>query len=247
MIDFYYWPTPNGWKISIMLEESGLPYRLVPIDISKGDQFKPEFLAVSPNNRIPAIVDHAPVAGDTPLSVFETGAILIYLAEKCGRFYPQDLAGKFGTLQWLMWQVGGLGPTGGQNGHFLLYAPEPFPYAVERYGKEMNRLYGVLDAQLGRTNAFVTGADYTIADMAIFPWIRIYKKQRIDIDAFPNIARWYRELTARPGVRRGIDLGRALRDPPGTPMSESTRMVLYGQTADSVRSGKHRGGGEASD
>lgn len=171
MIDLYYWPTPNGWKISIMLEECGLPYRFVPVNIGKGEQFSPGFLAISPNNRMPAIVDHAPSGGAAPVAVFESGAILMYLAEKTGQFLPIEVRQRYQTLQWLMWQMGGLGPMAGQNGHFLLYAPEKISYAIERYGKEMDRLYGVLDAQLARTGAYVAGADYSIADMAIFPWV----------------------------------------------------------------------------
>jgi GSH-dependent disulfide-bond oxidoreductase len=169
MIDLHYWPTPNGWKISIMLEECGLPYRLVPVNIGKGEQFTPEFLAISPNNRMPALVDNAPTGGGDPVAVFESGACLLYLAEKTGKFMPADLRGRYAVMQWLMWQMGGLGPMAGQNGHFLLYAPEKIPYALERYSKEVDRLYGVLDAQLGRTKAFVAGAGYSIADMAIFP------------------------------------------------------------------------------
>ena len=157
MIDLHYWPTPNGWKISIMLEECGLPYTLKPVNIGRGEQFSPEFLAISPNNRMPAIVDHDPPGGGAPVSVFESGAILIYLAEKTGRFLAHDLRSRTATLQWLMWQMGGLGPMAGQNGHFLLYAPDKIPYAIERYAKEVNRLYGVLDLQLQRTGAFVAG------------------------------------------------------------------------------------------
>ena len=152
-LDLYYWPTPNGWKISIMLEECGLPYNFVPVNIGKGEQFKSEFLAISPNNRMPAIVDHAPSGGGEPIAVFESGAILQYLADKTGRFLPTDLRGRYHTLLWLMWQMGGLGPMAGQNGHFLLYAPEKIAYAIDRYSKEVDRLYGVLDAQLGATQA----------------------------------------------------------------------------------------------
>ena len=159
MIDLYYWPTPNGWKISIMLEECGLPYRAVPVNIGKGEQFAPAFLAISPNNRMPAIVDHEPLDGGAPIPVFESGAILLYLAEKCGHFMPRDVRGRYQVMQWLMWQMGGLGPMAGQNGHFLLYAPEKVPYAIERYGKEVNRLYGVLNTQLGHTGAYVAGDD----------------------------------------------------------------------------------------
>lgn len=210
MIDLYYWPTPNGWKISILLEECGLPYRMVPVNIARGDQFQPEFLAISPNNRMPAIVDHDPPGGGAPVSVFESGAILVYLAEKVGRFYPTDLRARVQTLEWLMWQMGGLGPMLGQNGHFALYAPEKVPYAIERYGREARRLYGVLDAQLGKTGAFVAG-EYSIADMASFPWVRTHKAQGIALDDYPNVKRWYEAIKQRPAVRRGLELGRELQ------------------------------------
>ena len=236
MIDLHYWPTPNGWKISIMLEECALPYRLVPVNIGRGEQFRPVFLEISPNNRMPAIVDHAPSGGGAPLALFESGAILLYLAEKSGRFMPVELHARYQVLQWLMWQMGGLGPMAGQNGHFLLYAAERIPYAIERYGKEVNRLYGVLDAQLGRTGAFVAGAQYTIADMAIFPWIRTHKAQQVQLDEFPQVRRWYDTVSQRPATRRGIDLGRELR---ASGLTEEARKALFGQTAQSVRAGAH--------
>ena len=239
MIDLHYWPTPNGWKISIMLEECGLPYTMLPVNIGRGGQFKPEFLAISPNNRMPAIVDRDPAGGGAPLAVFESGAILIYLAEKTGRFLPSDLRGRMATLQWLMWQMGGLGPMAGQNGHFLLYAPEKLPYAIDRYGKEVNRLYGVLDAQLARTAHYVAGDEYTIADMAIFPWIRTHKAQKIDLAEFPHVARWYNALFQRPATKRGLDLGRELRPPK---MDDQAKQALFGQTAQSVRHGTHAKG-----
>lgn len=210
MIDLYYWPTPNGWKISIMLEECGLPYRMCPVNIGRGEQFAEEFLAISPNNRIPAIVDHAPADGGEPVSVFETGAILLYLADKTGRFLPQDLRARIQVMQWLMWQMGGLGPMLGQNGHFSLYAPEKIPYAIERYGREARRLYGVLDTQLGKTGSFIAG-DYSIADMACFPWIRTHKAQGIALDNFPNLQRWYEHLKTREALRRGLDAGKELQ------------------------------------
>src|SRR5574337_1744259 len=191
MIDLYYWPTPNGWKISIMLEECGLPYTLQPVNIGRGEQFRPEFLAISPNNRMPAIVDHDPPGGGSPVSVFESGAILVYLAEKCGRFLPTELRARVRTLEWLMWQMGGLGPMAGQNGHFKLYAPEKIAYAMQRYAKEVDRLYGVLDDQLGRTGAYVAGAEYTIADMAIFPWVRTWKAQEVALQDFTRVKAWY--------------------------------------------------------
>jgi GST-like protein len=237
MIDLHYWPTPNGWKISIMLEECGLPYRLVTVNIGKGEQFAPAFLEISPNNRMPAIVDHDPIDSGAPISVFESGAILIYLAEKTGRFMPGDVRGRNQVLQWLMWQMGGLGPMAGQNGHFLLYAPEKVAYGIDRYGKEVNRLYGVLNTQLARTEAFVAGSEYSIADMAIFSWIRTHEAQKISLDDFPNIKRWYNALFQRPGVKRGLDLVKELRT--GT-MSEEARKALFGQTARSVRDGSHK-------
>ena len=237
MIDLHYWPTPNGWKVSIMLEECGLPYTLKPVNIGRGEQFEPKFLAISPNNRMPAIVDQDPPGGGAPIAVFESGAILIYLAEKTGRFLPADLRGRHATLQWLMWQMGGLGPMAGQNGHFLLYAPERLPYALERYGKEVNRLYGVLDAQLERTAHYVAGGEYTIADMAIFPWIRTHKAQQIALAEFAHVERWYNALIERPAARRGIELGRELRLPK---LDEEARKVLFGQTAQSVRAGAHK-------
>ena len=203
MIDLHYAPTPNGWKISIMLEELGLPYTVVPVNIRAGEQFRPEFLAISPNNRIPAIVDHAPADGGGPFSVFETGAILIYLAEKTGRFLPQDMRGRSIITQWLMWQMAGLGPMLGQHGHFALYAPEKIPYAIERYRDEAARLYRVLDTQLGKTGAYVAGDDYTIADIACFPWTMTHKAQGFTLDDYPNIKRWYARCARGRRCRRG--------------------------------------------
>ncbi len=232
MIDLYYWPTPNGWKLSILLEECSLPYRLVPVNIGKGEQFAPEFLAISPNNRMPAIVDLAPAGGGAPISVFESGACMLYLAEKTGQFGGSDVRSRVAVHQWLMWQMGGLGPMAGQNGHFQLYAPEKIPYAIERYSKEADRLYGVLNAQLGRTGAYVAGSDYSIADMAIFPWIRTWKAQKMDLPKFPHIQRWYDAMFQRPAVKRGLDLGKALR---AGAMTEDARKVLFGQTSDNVK------------
>ena len=237
MIDLYYWPTPNGWKISIMLEECGLPYTMVQVNIGKGEQFQPGFLAISPNNRMPAIVDHAPPGAGDPLAIFESGAILQYLAEKTGRFMPSDLRGRFSVLQWLMWQMGGLGPMAGQNGHFRLYAPEKLPYAIERYSKEVDRLYGVLDVQLQQTKAFVAGCDYSIADMAIFPWVRTHKAQEVDLAKFPAVERWYNALFERPAVKRGLAVGKELRAPG---LTEDARKALFGQTAQSIRDGEHQ-------
>ncbi len=237
MIDLYYWPTPNGWKISLMLEECGLPYALKPVNIGKGEQFAPEFLAFSPNNRMPAIQDHAPADGGAPVTVFESGAILIYLAEKTGRFLPHSLRERKAVLEWLMWQMGGLGPMAGQNGHFLLYAPEKIPYAVERYGKEVNRLYGVLDGQLQRTGGFVAGTEYSIADMAIFPWVRTYKAQQVPLQDFPHVQAWFDRILARPATTPALDLGKELRAPA---LTEEARKALFGQTAQSVKSGAHK-------
>ena len=237
MIDLHYWPTPNGRKISIMLEECGLRYRLKPVNIGRGEQFAPEFLAISPNNRMPAIVDDEPAGGGAPISVFESGACLIYLAEKTGRFLPQPLRERVRVIEWLMWQMGGLGPMAGQNGHFLLYAPEKLPYAIERYGREVDRLYGVLDSQLGRTLAYVAGADYSIADMAIFPWVRTHKAQQVDLARFAHVRRWYDALFERPAVRRGLELGKELR---AATLTDEARKSLFGQTAQSVREGQHR-------
>lgn len=205
MIDLYYAPTPNGWKISIMLEECGLAYAVKPVNIGAGEQFAPEFQRVSPNGRIPAIVDHAPAGGGDPVSVFETGAILLYLAEKTGQFMPLDLRGRYQVLQWLMWQMGGLGPMLGQNGHFKLYAPEKLPYAIDRYARETHRLYAVLDRRLAEAD-YVAGAHYTIADMAIFPWIMTHKRQEITLADYPHIARWYALCRARPALQAGLAL-----------------------------------------
>ncbi|RYZ11008.1 MAG: thiol:disulfide oxidoreductase [Comamonadaceae bacterium] len=230
MIDLHYWPTPNGWKISIALEELGLPYRVMPVDIGHGAQFEPDFLAISPNNRIPAIVDRAPADGSGALSVFESGAILHYLAEKTGRLLPHGLAERHAALAWLHWQIGGLGPMAGQNGHFLLYAQEKIPYAIDRYGSEVRRLYGVLDRQLERTGAHVAGAEYSIADIACFPWVMTHKAQQLTLDDWPNVKRWFAELRARPQVQAGLAVGKDLRRPSG-PMDEETRRNLFRGTA----------------
>lgn len=227
MIDVHYWPTPNGWKVSIMLEECGLPYRILPVNIGRGEQFQPDFLAISPNNRIPAIVDQDPAEGSGPVSVFETGAILHYLAEKSGRFLPRDLAGRYAVMEWVMWQVSGLGPMAGQNGHFLLYAKEKIPYAIDRYGQEVRRLYGVLDRQLGRTGAYIAG-DYSIADMACFPWVMTHKAQQLTLDDYPNVKRWFATVRARPQVQAGLAVGKELKNASGA-MDEEARRHLFGQ------------------
>ncbi|WP_372425799.1 glutathione binding-like protein [Salinarimonas chemoclinalis] len=233
MIDLYYWPTPNGHKITMFLEETGLAYTIVPIDIGKGAQFAPDFLKIAPNNRMPAIVDHAPSGGGAPVSVFESGAILVYLAEKEGTFLPADLRGRAETLQWLFWQMGGLGPMLGQNHHFKQYAPEKIPYAIDRYVKETNRLYGVLDGRLA-DREFMAGDVYTIADMASYPWIVPYERQGQDLDDFPNLKRWFHAIKERPATIRAYAKGEEVR-PSGQPMSEEDKKILFGQTAASLK------------
>lgn len=225
MIELHYAATPNGWKISIMLEECGLPYEVKPVNLGKGEQFAPAFLEISPNNRIPAIVDQAPADGGAPIPVFETGAILIYLAEKTGRFLPTELRARKTVIEWVMWQMGGLGPMLGQNGHFLLYAPEKIPYAMDRYAREARRLYGVLDGQLGRTGAFVAGDDFTIADMASFPWVVTHKAQGFTLEDFPNVKRWFAQVRARPGVQAGMAVGKMNRP---SEMDAETKKNLFG-------------------
>ena len=226
-IDLYYWPTPNGWKISIMLEESGLPYHVVPVNIGKGDQFKPDFLAISPNNRMPAIVDPEGPDGK-PISVFESGAILQYLGRKTGQFYPADERGRVAVDEWLFWQMGGFGPMLGQTHHFRLYAPEKVPYAIDRYTNETNRLYGVLNKRLDGRD-YICG-DYSIADMACIGWARGWEKQGQDLKQFPHVARWMDTMMARPAVARGLKVGEALRNPAGISTPEE-KAILFGQKA----------------
>jgi len=201
MIDLYTWSTPNGRKVSIMLEEAGLAYRVHKIDISKGDQFKPEFVAINPNSKIPAIVDDDGPGGE-PLTLFESGALLIYLAEKTGKFLPKDPAARYGVLEWLMFQMGGVGPIFGQVHHFLRAAPEPVAYAIERYGKETRRLYGVLEGRLGKAE-YLAG-DYSIADIATYPWVARHEWHKVALGDFPNVERWYQVIGARPAVARGM-------------------------------------------
>jgi GST-like protein len=225
VIDFYYWPTPNGWKISIMLEECGFEYRLIPVNIRKGDQFAPEFLAISPNNRIPAIVDHD-VCGK-PVSLFESGAILIYLAEKADRFLPRDEAGRREMLEWLFWQVGNLGPMAGQLSHFVNYADGEHPYSHQRYLNEYNRCLGVLERRLDDRD-YILG-HYSIADMASWPWVLIAKALGQPLEQFPNVARWRQAVKERPAVRRGVDLGKEFRR--DAPPSDEEREILFNQRA----------------
>lgn len=226
MIDLYYWPTPNGHKITLFLEESGIPYTIIPVNIGTGEQFRPQFLAISPNNRMPAIVDHTPVERGAPVSVFESGAILVYLADKSERFIAQDLRGRIEVLQWLFWQVGGLGPMAGQNHHFTKYAPERIPYAIERYVKETNRLYGVLNKRLG-DREFIAGS-YSIADMAAYPWIVPHEAQGQNLDDFPHLKRWFEAIKARPATQRAYERGTAIGS---APLTEESRKILFGQTA----------------
>jgi len=225
MIDLYYWPTPNGRKISIMLEECGLEYRTVRVDIGAGDQFRPEFLRISPNNRMPAIVDH-----DNGMSVFEGGAILIYLAEKSGMLLPQEQQPRFDTLQWLFWQAGGLGPMAGQLSHFVNYAREPVPYAHERYAKEYDRLLAVMDVRL-RDRNFLAG-DYSIADIAAFPWIMPYRRLGNDLDRFVHVRNWFDTIKSRPAVQRGVDVGKDWRR--DAPVDDSARSMMFGQDSETV-------------
>lgn len=229
MIDLYYWPTPNGWKISIALEEMEIPYETHWVNIGRGEQFEADFLAISPNGRMPAIVDRQPPGGGEPLAIFESGAILIYLAEQSGLFLPSDLRDRFNVLQWLFWQIGGVGPMFGQFGHFNLYAEQKLPYAIDRYGREARRLYGVMDAQLAKHEHLA--GDYSIADMATWPWVVTYKRNGIDLAGeFPHVRRWYDALKQRPGLRRGYDLGKEARKALTTGPDEEGRKNLFGRS-----------------
>ena len=233
MIDFYYWTTPNGHKITLFLEEAGLEYTIKPINIGKGDQFDPAFLKISPNNRIPAIVDHAPADGGKSISVFESGAILLYLAGKTGQFIPKTLRGQVTVLEWLMWQMGGLGPMAGQNHHFAHYAPEKLPYAIDRYVRETSRLYAVLDKRLGGRD-FILGKQYTIADMAAYPWIGP-ERQGQNIDDFPNLKRWHAAIRARPATVRAYARAKEVNPTPTQIRSEEERKILFGQDRSVVK------------
>ena len=235
MIDLHYWPTPNGHKITLLLEElaeSGraLEYSVHPVNIGAGDQFKPDYLAISPNNKMPAIVDHAPADGGPPLSVFESGAILLYLADKTGQFIPSDLRGRTTTLEWLFWQMGGLGPMTGQMGHFHVYAPEKIAYAMDRYRNEVARLLGVLDKRLA-SHAFLAGDDYSIADMASYPWISPYDKAPLDLTPFANVRRWQAAIRERPATKRAYALTKQVSPDAGKPMSDEQKKILFGQGA----------------
>jgi GSH-dependent disulfide-bond oxidoreductase len=231
MIDLYYWPTPNGHKITLFLEETAMPYNIIPVNIGRGEQFRPEFLAISPNNRMPAIVDHTPMERGAPISVFESGAILLYLAEKSERFMARDLRGRVETIQWLFWQMGGLGPMAGQNHHFARYAPEKIPYAIERYVKETNRLYGVLNKRLA-DREFIAGSAYSIADMAAYPWIVPHEAQSQNLDDFAHLKRWFESIKGRPATLRAYERGAAVSSNPT--VDEESRKILFGQTAQSI-------------
>ena len=226
MIELFYWPTPNGRKIPLFLEEAGLDYKITRVDIGKGEQFQPDFLAISPNNRMPAIIDHAPADGGAPISVFESGAILQYLGEKTGKFLPADVRGRVECMEWLFWQMAGLGPMTGQYGHFHVYAPEPIAYAKERYAREVGRLLGVLDRRLAGRE-YICGKEYTIADMACWPWIDAYEKAPFDLTPFAEVRRWRASIAARPATARA----EAQRDfrKSAPPMSDEERKILFGQ------------------
>lgn len=229
MIDLYYWPTPNGHKITMFLEETGIPYTVHPVNISKGDQFKPDFLKIAPNNRMPAIVDQAPSDGGQPISIFESGAILMYLASKTDQFLPRDLRKRFEVVEWLMWQMGGLGPMAGQNHHFVQYAPERIPYAMERYVKETNRLYGVLNRRLA-DREFVAG-DYSIADMAAYPWIVPHERQQQKLEDFPHLKRWFETIRERPATVRAYAIAKQVNPDNKPTVDEESKKILFGQTA----------------
>lgn len=232
MIDLYYWPTPNGHKVTMFLEEAGLDYEIRPVDISAGDQFKPEFLAFSPNNRMPAIIDTQPGDSGEPVTVFESGAILVYLSEKTGRFLPTDLRARKAVLEWLFWQVGGLGPMAGQNHHFGIYAPEKIPYAITRYVNETNRLYGVLDRRLA-VQEYLAGDAYSIADMATYPWVVPWKRQQQKLDDFPSLRRWFDAVRDRPATIRAYARGAPFASRPA--VTEDGKRLLFGQTAKGPR------------
>jgi GST-like protein len=231
MIDLYYWTTPNGHKITMFLEEAGLPYNIIPVNIGTGDQFKPDFLKISPNNRIPAIIDREPAIGGEPISVFESGAILLYLAEKTGKLISADLRDRVETLQWLFWQMGGLGPMAGQNHHFVQYAPEKIDYAINRYVNETGRLYGVLNKRLA-DREFVAG-DYSIADIAAYPWITGYERQNQKLEDFPNLKRWFEAIKARPATIRAYQKAEEFKNQALD--IEKSRELLFNQSANTIQ------------
>ncbi len=231
MIDFYFWTTPNGYKTLLFLEETGIPYRIIPVNISKGAQFDPEFLQISPNNKIPAIVDRDPVAGEGPISIFESGAILLYLAEKTAKFLPKHPKGRNDVLQWLFWQVGGVGPMFGQNLHFGQYAPEKIPYAIKRYASETSRLLAVLDKHLS-DRKYVAGDEYTIADMATYPWIYKHPSLDVKLDDYPNLERWFEQVAARAATVRAYEIGAGINTTPT--VTEESRKYLMGQDASTI-------------
>ncbi len=230
MIDFYFWTTPNGYKVLMFLEETGIPYRIIPVNISQGDQFKPDFLKISPNNKIPALVDYDPIGGNGPLTLFESGAILLYLAEKTGKFIPDHPQGRANVLQWLFWQMGGLGPMLGQNLHFAHYAPEKLAYATGRYVNETERLFKVLDNQLA-DREYIAGG-YSIADMASYPWIVKYPDLRQDLKEFPNLKRWYERVESRPGTVKAYQKGAHINTTPT--VTEASKKFLLGQSAQTL-------------
>ena len=223
MIDVYYWPTPNGHKVTIFLEETGLEYKIVPVNIRKGEQFTPEFLKISPNNRMPAIIDHQGPGGK-PLSLFESGAILLYLAEKTGKLMPTETRARYNVVEWLMFQMAGIGPMMGQAGHFRMAAPEKIPYAIERYTNESHRLFNVMEKRLGE--AQFLGGDYSIADIACFPWVRGIRREEGELEKRPNLKRWLEAIDSRPAVKRGLAV---MADLPQQPLTDEERSILYGR------------------
>jgi len=235
MIDLYYWTTPNGHKLTMFLEETGLPYAIRPVDINKGEQFDPAFLAISPNNRIPAIVDHAPADGGAPIAMFESGAILLYLADKVGRFVPREFRARLDCIQWLFWQMANLGPMAGQNHHFGLYAPEKIAYAIDRYVRETGRLYAVLNKQLA-DREFIVG-EYSIADIASYPWIRPERQQQ-NIDDFRHLKRWKEAIQARPATVRAYARAKEVNPAPAHALTDTERKILYGQSKETVRAAR---------
>ncbi len=231
MIDFYFWTTPNGYKVLMFLEETGIPYRIIPVNISKGEQFDPEFLKISPNNKMPAIIDHDPATGEGPISIFESGAILLFLAEKTGKFLPQNLKGRNDVLQWLFWQVGGVGPMFGQNLHFGQYAPEKLPYAMKRYTNETSRLLAVLNKHLS-DRKYMAGDAYTIADMATYPWIYKYPFLDVELDDYPHVKRWFDQVATRAATARAYEIGAKINTAPT--VTEESRRYLIGQDASTI-------------